>query len=243
MKNAIIVYCISLVLVTGVIAQDTKNMRIPMLGEGCPKFTAASTQGKVNFPDDYYGKWKILFSHPADFTPVCTSEILELAYLQDDFESLKTKLLVISTDNLNSHIEWVKSMEAMEYKGRKKVKIKFPLISDNTLEISQKYGMISTSPNSKKDVRGVFIIDTDDRVRAIFFYPDDVGRNLEEIRRTLIALQETDGNKYLTPANWFPGQDVMLPSPQTVSEAEKRRAEKNPDLYELDWYIWFKKMK
>lgn len=123
MKTSLSLYFLLFFFASGVMAQESKNQRIPMLGEGCPKFTATSTQGKVNFPDDYYGKWKILFSHPADFTPVCTSEILELAYLQDDFESLKTKLLVISTDNLNSHIEWVKSMEAMEYKGRKKVKI------------------------------------------------------------------------------------------------------------------------
>ncbi len=224
-------------------SQENKDMRIPLIGEMAPEFTAESTMGKINFPSDYYMKWKILFSHPGDFTPVCSSEFLELAALQEDFEKLNTRLVAISTDGLNSHLEWVKSMESINYKGRGPVKIKFPIVSDNTLEISRKYGMIHSYASTTRDVRGVFIIDPGDRIRAIFFYPFNVGRNLDEIKRTLVALQTTDDNKVLTPANWMPGQDVMIPSPKSTGDAEKMVRKADPDLYSVTWYMWFRKSK
>jgi peroxiredoxin (alkyl hydroperoxide reductase subunit C) len=223
-------------------AQKSADTRIPLIGEQAPKFTAESTFGKITFPDDNNTKWTILFSHPADFTAVCSSEILELALLQDEFDKLNTRLMVISTDAVSSHIEWVKSLESIKYKEREPVKIKFPLISDKSLEISKKYGMIHSQSSTTKDIRGVFIIDSDDKIEAIFFYPMNIGRNMEEIKRTLIALQTASKNNVLIPANWTPGQDVMIPSPQTSADAEKMMKKNDPRLYYYSWYMWFMKL-
>ena len=223
-------------------AQDPNVTRIPLIGEQAPEFTAESTQGKITFPDNNNSKWTILFSHPADFTAVCSTEILELAALQDDFEKLNTRLMVISTDAVSSHIEWVKSLETIKYKGREPMKIKFPLISDKSLEISRKYGMLHSTSNTTKDVRGVFIIDSDNKIEAIFFYPMNVGRNMEEIKRTLIGLQTSIKNNVLIPANWNAGQDVMIPSPKTSSDADKLIKNMPPELYYITWYMWFKKL-
>jgi len=211
-------------------AQESTSARIPLIGEPAPKFTAESTLGTITFPDDNNSKWTILFSHPADFTAVCSSEILELAALQDDFEKLNTRLMVISTDAVSSHIEWVKSLEAIKYKDRESIKIKFPLISDKSMEISKKYGMVHSYSSTTKDVRGVFIVDPDNKIEAIFFYPMNVGRNIEEIKRTLVALQTAVKNNVLMPANWKPGQDVMIPSPKTSVEADKMVKKNNPEL-------------
>ena len=224
-------------------SQDSTVTRIPLIGETAPGFTAESTLGKLNFPGDYFGKWKILFSHPSDFTAVCSSEVLELAALQEDFEKLNTKLVVVSTDGISSHIEWVKSMESLTYKDRSPIKIKFALVSDKSLEISKKYGMLHSFSSTTKDVRGVFIIDPDDKIRAFFFYPMNIGRNMDEIKRTLIALQTAERNNVLIPANWTPGQDVMLPSPKTSVEADKILQKNTPDLYSITWYMLFKKLK
>jgi peroxiredoxin 2/4 len=243
MKKTICFTILFLVSYTQMWSQETKDTRIPLIGEMAPEFTAESTMGKLHFPDDYYMKWKILFSHPADFTSVCSSEILELAAMQDEFNKLNTKIVVISTDGLNSHMEWVRSMETVNYKGRDPLKIKFPLVSDRNLEISKKYGMIHSYTSSTRDVRGVFIIDPSDKICAIFFYPFDVGRNMEEIKRALIALQLAEEKKVLIPANWMPGQDVMIPAPKTTSEAESLAKKNDPDLYSITWYMWFKKLK
>lgn len=223
-------------------AQTSPDTRIPLIGEQAPKFTAESTFGKITFPDDNNTKWTILFSHPADFTAVCSSEILELALLQDEFDKLNTRLMVISTDAVSSHIEWVKSLESIKYKEREPVKIKFPLISDKSLEISKKYGMIHSQSSTTKDVRGVYIIDSDDKIEAVFFYPMNIGRNMEEIKRTLIALQTASKNNVLIPANWVPGQDVMIPSPQTSADAEKMMKKNDPRFYYYSWYMWFMKL-
>jgi len=224
-------------------SQESKDTRIPLIGEMAPEFTAESTTGRIHFPDDYYMKWKILFSHPADFTAVCSSEILELAAMQKDFDKLNTKIVVVSTDGLSSHMEWVRSLETVKYKGKDPVKIKFPLVTDSNLEISRKYGMIHSYTSTTRDIRGVFIIDPSDKVCAVFFYPLNVGRNLDEIKRTLIALQTAEDTKVLTPANWNPGQDVMIQAPKTNAEAESLAKKKDPDLYSVTWYMWFKKLK
>jgi peroxiredoxin 2/4 len=223
-------------------SQEVKDTRIPLIGEMAPEFTAESTMGKINFPGDYYMKWKILFSHPADFTPVCSTEILELAAMQDEFSKLNTKVVVLSVDGLNSHMEWVRSLETIKYKGHDLVKIKFPLVSDHDLVISRKYGMVHSYVSTSRDVRGVFIIDPSDKIRAIFFYPNDVGRNLNEIERTLVALQTAEKKNVVMPANWEPGQDVMIKSPKTAEEAEKLSKKNDPGLYSVAWYMWFKKL-
>jgi peroxiredoxin (alkyl hydroperoxide reductase subunit C) len=241
MKSSLIISTFILLLTWQGFTQDNKDIRIPLLGEISPRFTASSTLGKINFPDDYFGKWKILFSHPADFTPVCTSEIIELTNLQQDFKDLNTAILVISTDGLNSHIEWVKSIESLEYKDHKNIKVEFPLVSDVGLEISKKFGMLHPYSNTTKDVRGVFIIDPENKIQATFFYPATVGRNMEEIKRTLIALQTHDKDYCLTPANWRPGDDVLIPSPASSDDAQKLRKKNDPNLKEIAWYMWLKK--
>lgn len=226
-----------------VFPQQKSNSRMPMLGENAPGFKAKTTMGELNFPSDYYGKWKILFSHPAAFTPVCTTELLELGYLQDEFSKLNTSIVVISTDGLNSHIEWVKSMESLVYKDREPIKLLYPIIADEGYEISRKYGMIHPESNSTKDVRAVFFIDPDNKIRSIFIYPSDVGRNLDEIVRTLEALQTSDKKGILTPANWNLGDDYLVRSPESIKEANKLKSKNDPSMYSLAWYIWFQKGK
>jgi peroxiredoxin 2/4 len=242
MKKLFLLILVSGIIINYSLAQDSKLIRIPLIGEAAPEFKAESTLGTINFPDDYYAKWKILFSHPADFTAVCSSEILELANLQNDFKDLNTQLVVVSTDAVSSHIEWVKSLESAKYKSREPVKINFPLVSDKNMEISKAYGMIHSYSSATKDVRGVFIIDPNDKIRAIFFYPLEIGRNLDEVKRTLIALQTAEKNNVLIPADWQPGQDVMLHSPKTTAEAEKLSEKATPGVYSINWYMWFKKL-
>lgn len=223
-------------------AQENSS-HIPLIGEQAPKFTAESTQGTITFPFVSNTKWTIFFSHPADFTSVCSTELLEVAALQDEFEKLNTRIMVISTDAVSSHIEWVKSLESVKYKGRQPMKIKFPIISDKSLEVSKKYGMIHSYSSTTKDVRGVFIISPDNKIQGIFFYPLNVGRNLDEIVRTLTAMQTAEKYTILTPANWNTGNDVLVPSPATTTEAEKMAQKNDPDLYSITWYMWFKKLK
>ena len=241
MKKTSIFLVILLFTVTILSAQTENIFKVPLIGDKAPSFTAKSTQGDISFPDDYFDKWILLFSHPADFTPVCTSEILDLASMQDDFKKLNTELMVVSTDRLNSHIEWVKSIESINYKERGLMKINFPIVSDSELEISKKYGMIHPGSSSTNTVRAVYIINPDDKIRAIFYYPKNIGRNLDEIKRTLIALQYSEKNEVLIPANWNPSDDVLISSPETMDEAEKLEKTNNPDLYSLTWYMWFMK--
>lgn len=224
-------------------AQAPDENRIPMLGETAPSFEARTTQGNINFPTDYFGKWKILFSHPADFTPVCSTEILDLAEMQDEFKKLNTQLLVLSTDGLNSHIEWIYSLEKIQAEEGTSVGINFPFVPDVGLEISKKYGMIHPRMSSTKTVRGVFIINPENKICAIFFYPITTGRNLQEIKRSLLALQESDRNNVLTPANWNPGDDYLIPSPASREEADKLARKNDSNLYSKEWYLWYKKSK
>ena len=235
------IFTLTILLTTSLIAQQSENYRIPLIGELAPSFSGQSTLGPIHFPDDFYGDWKILFSHPADFTPVCSTEIIELAEMQDEFKKLDTELIVMSTDGLNSHIEWVRSLQSIKLYNRESVTIKFPLVSDPNLEISKKYGMIHPSISSTKDIRGVFIINPENKICATFFYPASTGRNMEEIKRVLIALQISNKRNVFTPANWQPGDDVLIPSPASFEEADKLAEKNNPDLYSLEWYIWFKK--
>ncbi len=241
MKKIIVITGLLLFSISQLWAQNNSRVSIPMIGEEAPSFTAEATTGTVNFPADYPLQWKILFSHPADFTPVCTSEILELAASQAEFNKLRTKIVVISVDSLDTHFQWEKDMETIKYKNREPAKINFPLVADVNLGISKMYGMIHPNSNSTRDVRGVFIVDPKDKIRAIFFYPMNIGRNLGEIERTLIALQTADKNQVLTPANWQPGGDVLVPYIKTKSQSEKMTAENDPDYYQVTWYMRFKK--
>ena len=232
---------VGILLVTGMIwAQQGESQRIPLIGYPAPSFKSSSTNGPVNFPRDFGTKWKIIFAHPRDFTPVCSSEILELAYRQKDFEELNTEIIVVSVDKLVSHKSWKADLESIEFKGREKVDIRFPLVVDSSAVISYKYGMLDSNAKVGQSVRGVFFIDPDNLIRAFHFYPIEVGRNTDEILRTLKALQEHDRVKNIVlPANWQPGDDYMLPflSPEDKEELKK------PDsgIYYINWYMIYKK--
>lgn len=241
MKTFILTLLTLIIMPFSIMAQDY-NTRIPLLGEMTPEFTVQSTMGEINFPDDYNMKWKVIFSHPADFTAVCSSEILYLASKYDEFKKLNTEFLVLSTDGLSSHMAWVESLESINYPGDEPQKIEFPLIADPNLEISKKFGMIHSYTSNTRDVRGVFIIDPHNRISAIMFYPMDIGRNIDEIKRALIALQTADKHHVLIPANWNPGDDVMLPSPSTQKEAEKMEKMKVKGRRSLNWYMWFQEL-
>jgi peroxiredoxin (alkyl hydroperoxide reductase subunit C) len=241
MKKIIMTAFVLVFISAQIMAQEKEHRNYPMLGEAAPAFTAESTLGTMNFPGDYTFKWKILFSHPADFTPVCTSEILELAASEDAFAKLGTKIIVVSTDDLDKHVAWEKDMEAITYKDRAPSKIDFPLVSDQNLAIAKQYGMIQPGTSSTRDVRGVFIVDPKNKIRAIFFYPMEVGRNLGEIERTLVALQTADKQHVLTPANWQPGGDVLLPYVKSTDEADKLATNDDAGYYQLTWYMRFKK--
>ena len=242
MKSLLLTFICSISMVPILFGQNNEIYKMPLIGDSAPNFRAKSTHGDIDFPNNYYGKWKIIFSHPADFTPVCTTEILELASMQDDFKDLNTAIFVISTDRLNSHIAWVKSMESINYKEKGLMKINFPLISDPDLEICKKFGMIHPSANPMLTVRAVYIINPDDKIAAIFYYPSSVGRNFEEIKRTLMALQLSEKKQVLIPANWNPGNDVLIYSPTTIEESDKLKDKNRADLYSLAWYLWFLKI-
>lgn len=218
----------------------SQNNKIPLIGEDAPSFTAQTTKGLLRFPADYGLKWKILFSHPADFTPVCTSEIVELALMQKEFTDLNVELAVISTDELSLHQSWVNSMDGIISKGGQRVKIDFPLIDDSKLEASTKYGMISSSVDSRKTIRAVFIIDPYNKVSAIFYYPKNVGRNMEEIKRTVVALQTTSKYTVLTPVNWKQGDDVLIPYPYpyTCNDSIQKA---DAGFHNITWYMMYKK--
>lgn len=242
MKKIILLVALVTVSLTQVWSQEKedRNFRIPLIGEKAPSFSAESTNGLVNFPDDYGRNWKILFSHPQDFTPVCSSELLELAYLQKEFDKLNVKLAVISTDDLDRHLLWKKALEGIVYKGRSAQKIKFPLIDDKSLAVSKTYGMIHAETNTTRDVRGVFIIDPDNRIQMIYFYPMSVGRSTEELIRTVKALQATSAKNILTPADWKAGDDLLILVPPVTDQA----TENVPDgYYKLAWFMWFQKAK
>jgi peroxiredoxin 2/4 len=223
-------------------AQENSVSRIPLIGESAPVFTAESTNGQITFPDDFGSKWKILFSHPADFTPVCSSEILELAQMQSKFDKLGVKIAVLSTDVLTKHYEWKKSLETLSYKNREPVKIDFPLIADDNWYASKEYGMLHSPTSNEKDVRGVFIIDPMNKVRAIYFYPMEIGRNMDEIQRTVVALQTADKEKVNTPANWQPGDDVLVRYVKSANDPVNDDTGNGMGIYKVSWYMMFKKL-
>jgi len=242
MKPRLFLTLTLMLTVVALIAQTVNKNQI-RIGMNAPEFISPSTQGEINFPADYYNKWKVLFSHPADFTPVCTSEIIALADKQEEFKYLNAALIVISTDGLNSHIEWVKSIEGISRPGKSGIKVNFPLVSDVDLTVVRKYNMMHQDTNNRESVRSVVIIDPDNKVRTFFVYPDNIGRNIDEILRTLKALQMADKENVLTPANWQIGKDVLIHAPKTMKESEKLKLQNNPDMYSQTWYMWYKKSK
>ncbi|HNX82532.1 MAG TPA: peroxiredoxin [Candidatus Omnitrophota bacterium] len=218
---------------------------MPLIGEKAPAFEADTTQGKIKFPDDYKGKWVILFSHPADFTPVCTTEFMTFASMEKDFEALNCKLIGLSIDSHYSHIAWLRTIkEKIEYKGMKNVEVKFPVIADVKMDVANKYGMVQSAASDISPVRAVFFMDPDAKVRAIIFYPSSMGRNFQEIKRALIAMQTADAYKVATPADWQPGDDVIVPPPGSCGAAKDRvDSAQKEGLKCLDWFLCLKPLK
>jgi len=220
-----------------------KVISMPRIGEKAPSFTAVTTQGEIDFPEQYAGSWVILFSHPADFTPVCTSEFMTFASLEDKFAKANCKLVGLSVDGLYSHIAWLRTIkDKIEYKGMKDVEVKFPLIEDITMEVAKKYGMIMPGESSTKAVRAVFTIDPNGMIRTIIYYPLSLGRNFDELYRTLIAMQASDAFGIATPADWRPGDDVILSPAGSCSAAKDRMDGKEEGLDCKDWFFCTKKI-
>lgn len=223
--------------------QEQKVTSMPRIGDSAPEFKAVTTQGEINFPDDYSGSWVILFSHPADFTPVCTSEFMTFASMEQQFAEANCKLVGLSVDGLYSHIAWLRTIkEKIEYKGMKDVEVKFPLIEDITMEVANKYGMIQPGEATTKAVRAVFYIDPKGIIRTIIYYPLSLGRNFDELYRVLLALQTADKFSVATPADWRPGDDVIVPTAGSCGTAKERMESKEEDVTCYDWFFCTKKL-
>ena len=200
----------------------------PRLNERAPNFNAPTTAGQKTL-DDYKGKWLILFSHPADFTPVCTTEFIAFAKRHDDFAAMNTELLGLSIDSHYSHIAWM-----LNIKEKWGVDIRFPIIADLNMAVAQAYGMIQPGASDTAAVRATFIIDPEGVLRAMVYYPMNAGRSVDEIHRLLVALQTADKNQCAMPENWKPGEPVIVPPPATAEGAVARKAEGYDT---VDWYF------
>lgn len=211
---------------------DTVPVGLPLLNEPAPYFEAKTTHG-VRKLTDYRGKYLVLFSHPADFTPVCTTEFIAFAKHHDEFRKLDTELLGLSIDSTFAHLAWLRNME--EKLG---VEIPFPVIEDLSMKVAHAYGMIHPGSSETSTVRAVFVIDRDGVLRAMIYYPKDNGRSIPEILRLVRALQTTDEFKVATPEGWTPGDKVIVPPPTTYDEASTRLVEAAEAGYEcVDWYL------
>lgn len=223
--------------------EENQVIAMPRIGDKAPEFKAMTTQGEINFPHDYKGSWVILFSHPADFTPVCTSEFMTFASMEQKFNEANCKLVGLSVDGLYSHIAWLRTIkEKIEYKGMKNVEVTFPLIEDITMDVAKKYGMIQPGESNTKAVRAVFFIDPKGIIRTIIYYPLSLGRNFEELYRVLIALQTADEFGIATPADWQPGDDVIVPPAGSCGTAKDRMEGKDPNVKCYDWFFCTKKL-
>lgn len=209
---------------------ESGNVKI---GEKAPDFNAISTFGNISLKD-YEGKWLVLFSHPGDFTPVCTTEMIAFTRANKYFNEMNTELLGLSVDSNNSHLAWVYDIYC-----RTGIKISFPIIADRNAIISRRYGMISNEVSATETVRNVYIIDEKQYIRAIFIYPMNIGRSIPEIIRIVKALQMADCMNGATAANWMPNQPVIIPSPKTYSELEKRVEYINKNRNGINWYLSF----
>lgn len=214
---------------------------LPLIGEKAPAFKATTTQGNISFPEDYAGKWVILFSHPADFTPVCTTEFMTFGAMIDEFKALNVELIGLSVDSIYAHIAWLRKIQELEWKDKKHIAVTFPLIEDIKMDIAKAYGMIQPGASSTQAVRAVFIIDPNGVVRTILYYPLSTGRNFQEIKRIILALQKADKDNVATPADWMPGDDVIIPTAGSCGTAKERMEDTSSDRYCLDWFMCFKK--
>lgn len=204
------------------------------IGEMAPEFEAQTTMGNIKL-SDYKEKWIVLFSHPGDFTPVCTTEFIAFSKANTYFNNLNTQLIGLSIDSNPSHLAWV-----YDIYQRTGIRVPFPVIADRSGEIARKYGMLSTVPNTTETVRNVFIIDDKGVIRVILTYPLNVGRCIPEILRIIQALQTADCNNASTPANWVPGQPIIVPKPNTFADLQERQQELEKNKNGMSWYLSFK---
>ena len=224
--------------------EEQKVYSMPKIVENAPSFKAKTTQGDINFPEDFKGKWVILFSHPADFTPVCTTEFMTFASMEEEFKALNTQLIGLSVDSLFAHIAWLRRIkEKIKWNGLEDVEVKFPVIEDITMEVANKYGMISPTQSNTQAVRAVFFIDPEGIIKTIMYYPSSLGRNFDEIKRVLQGLQKAEKDSVALPANWRPGDDVIVPPAGSCGVAKERVENTPEDMYCLDWFLCFKKDK
>jgi peroxiredoxin (alkyl hydroperoxide reductase subunit C) len=197
--------------------QEIEQTIMPRIGDHAPDFEAVTTHGKLKFSDYANGKWVILFSHPADFTPVCTTELTGFAEREKEFTKLNTKLMGLSIDSIHSHLAWVNNV-----KEKTGVYFNFPIIADIDMKVAKLYGMLQPNESDTAAVRAVFIIDPYLKIRLIMYYPLNVGRNMDEILRALTALQVSDEHKVALPLNWKKGDEVIIPPPKTLQQMEDR---------------------
>lgn len=214
-----------------------EEKKFPLLGDKLPEMKVQTTHGERSLPDDYKGKWLVLFSHPADFTPVCTTEFMAFAKRKEQFDELNAELLGLSIDQVFSHIKWDEWIEE-----HMDVKIPFPIIADDRGKVAEKLGMVHPGKGNNT-VRAVFLVDPKGRIRIILYYPQEIGRNMDEIVRAVKALQISDANGVAMPANWpendFMKDRVIVPPPGNKQDAEKRKQE-----YECyDWWFCHKELK
>ena len=203
---------------------------IPRIGDVAPDFTCVTTQGEINFHEWMGEGWTMLFSHPADFTPVCSTELSELARREGEFTERNTKLIGLSIDSIHSHLAWRENLKQIM-----DTEIPYPLIADIDMKVAGKYGMIHPGAASTVTVRAVFIIDPNKVVRALVYYPLNVGRNVDELIRLIDGLQTTDKHGVATPVNWVPGESVVVPPPKTEAGVAERNSHK--DYERFDFYL------
>jgi peroxiredoxin (alkyl hydroperoxide reductase subunit C) len=209
--------------------EATQQPRLELNGP-VPDFEAQTTHGPIRLSKWSKGKWVILFSHPADFTPVCTTEFMAFAKLEDELKKRNVALLGNSIDSVYSHIGWVRSI-----KDNWGIDINFPIIADLDMKVAKLYGMLHEASAATAAVRAVFFIDPDRKLRAMIYYPLNVGRNFDEVLRVVDALQTVDKHGVACPANWRPGDKVIVPPPVTVDQAEERVVDKSLEV--TDWYF------
>jgi peroxiredoxin (alkyl hydroperoxide reductase subunit C) len=224
-------------------APQAEVTTMPRIGDPAPAFTAVTTQGDIDFPADYAGKWVILFSHPADFTPVCTSEFMTFASMEDEFKAYNTELVGLSIDGLYSHIAWLRTIkDKMVFRDMKDVEVTFPLIEDISMEVAKKFGMIMPGEDSTKAVRAVFVIDPSGVIRTIIYYPLSLGRNFDELLRVVKALQTADHFDVATPADWRPGERVIVPPAGSCGVAKDRMEGAEEGVECVDWFFCTKEI-
>jgi peroxiredoxin (alkyl hydroperoxide reductase subunit C) len=209
---------------------DTTPPGIPRIGDTAPDFTAETTMGPITFSEWQNKNWVVLFSHPADFTPVCSTELTEFAKRSSEFTAKNTKLIGLSIDSIHSHLAWRENLKQIL-----DADIDYPLIADSSMKVARAYGMLHDNASTTATVRAVFVIDPKQVVRALVYYPMNVGRNVDEILRLVTALQTAEQYACATPVNWKPGEKVVVPPPKNMKDVKERETHKEYERY--DFYL------